>query len=85
MELSRRDDLESLSYMLIYFSLGFLPWRESKECDIVTQKIDIMFHANIPNILIDFISYVRKLEFKEKPKYELFINKFRSEIEVRYK
>jgi len=84
MELSRRDDLESLAYMLIYFSLGFLPWRESKECDIVTQKIDIMFHVNIPNILIDFISYVRKLEFKEKPKYELFINKFTSEIEARY-
>jgi serine/threonine protein kinase len=43
-ELSRRDDIESLSYILAYFGLGRLPWqgikagsRETK-CNLITRK-----------------------------------------------
>lgn len=80
-ELSRRDDLESLGYMLIYFSLGGLPWRETKEKnEILKQKMEIIFQPNVPSILKEFIQYTRAMEFKETPFYEKYINIFMSEI-----
>ena len=83
LELSRRDDLESLGYMLIYFSLGSLPWRESRyeEATILELKEKIVHDKNLPNILREYLSYIRKIEFKEKPKYELFCKNFSSELQ----
>ena len=85
-ELSRRDDLESLGYLLIYFSLGNLPWREidfSKNTDqsIIQLKTEIINNAIITTILKDYVNNVRKLTFQEEPKYELYIQTFKEEIE----
>jgi casein kinase I family protein HRR25 len=81
-ELSRRDDLESLGYMLIYFSLGGLPWRETKEeSKLLKQKMEIILNSKVPTMLKEFINYTRNIEFKETPKYELLINKFKGEID----
>jgi len=84
-ELSRRDDLESLGYMLTYFFLGYLPWREidfsgSEIKEIIKYKTEIINNLNLPIILKDYINYVRNLDFKQKPNYELFINKFKNDI-----
>lgn len=84
-ELSRRDDLESLGYMLTYFVLGQLPWREvdfsGGEVDqIIKYKTEIIDHQVVPSVLREYMTYVRSLEFKEKPNYELFIHKFTDEI-----
>jgi serine/threonine protein kinase len=83
LELSRRDDLESLGYMLIYFSLGNLPWRENvyEEAEIVELKENIIHNKNVPKILTEYLSYIRKIEFTEKPKYELFCKNFSSELQ----
>lgn len=81
-ELSRRDDLESLGYMLIYFSLGGLPWRETKEeKELLKQKMEIIMHPKVPSILKEFLKYTIALEFKEAPCYEKYINIFKSELD----
>ena len=85
-ELSRRDDLESLGYMLLYFSLGNLPWRKidfskNKDINIIQLKNEILDNTNLPSILKEYMNYVRELDFKEEPKYILLIDKFQKEID----
>jgi casein kinase I family protein HRR25 len=82
-ELSRRDDLESLGYMLLYFYLGSLSWQMDTETgfEIITFKQDIINKTNIPVVLINYMKYVRSLEFEEKPNYYLLSDNFKREIE----
>ena len=80
-ELSRRDDLESLGYMLIYFYLGTLSWRDlsfykNTNENIKNLKEKIIVGNKLPNVLIEYIKYVRNLSFEEKPNYFYLINKF---------
>jgi serine/threonine protein kinase len=80
-ELSRRDDLESLGYMLIFFYFGELMWNDCKNNEIIkNMKNNIINNSNIPKILIDYFEIIKKLEFKEKPNYDLIINMFTNEI-----
>ena len=84
-ELSRRDDMESLGYMLIYFYLGKLPWQDlSSENINVIQKLkqDITIQDKLPQILVNYIKYVRCLEYEEKPNYFLIIDNFKRELEI---
>ena len=87
-ELSRRDDLESLGYMFIYFYAGVLPWQldtsnvhMNANEHIIRSKQDIMENTNIPKILTNYIRYVRGLGFSEKPHYSSIINGFNREID----
>ena len=77
-ELSRRDDLESFMYLLIYLRKGNLPWqglpgrnREEKYESIRQRKInttiDTLCHG-LPVQFAHFLKHVRSLNFKEKPK-----------------
>ena len=94
-ELSRRDDMESLGYMLIYFYLGKLPWQDlSSENVNVIQKLkqDITIHDKLPQILVNYIKYVNTQETylttieqeKEKYKNTYFLkdNKDNSTLEI---
>jgi casein kinase I family protein HRR25 len=79
-EQSRRDDLESLAYSLIYFSNGFLPWqgfrvknKEEKYKRILEKKINMKVEEickDLPNEFITFLQYVRSLQYEEKPDYD---------------
>jgi casein kinase I family protein HRR25 len=82
-DLSRRDDLESLSYMLIYFYIGFLPWNDVlDEIIIINLKNNILKNDKCPSVLLDFLRYSRILEYEEKPNYYLIIDNFKREIEI---
>jgi serine/threonine protein kinase len=84
-ELSRRDDMESLGYMLAFLYLGTLPWQEAKveNVDIIKKsKQDITSNDKLPQILVNYIKYVRSLEYEEKPNYFLIVDNFKKELEI---
>jgi len=80
LELSRRDDLESLAYMLLYFYLGKLSWQNITE-NIKQLKQNVLETTKIPKVLVNYINYVRSLQFEEEPNYIFIINDFKRELE----
>ena len=82
-ELSRRDDLESLSYMLMYFYTGWLPWNNiTDDFEIIDLKNSILESKRYPVVLLDFLSYARDLDYDESPNYHYIIDNFKREIEL---
>ena len=86
MEQSRRDDLESVGYVLMYFLRGNLPWQglkiKSKEdrykkiLDKKKETTSEQLCKNFPEEFREYLEYSRNLEYKEEPKYEKLRNKF---------
>jgi len=69
-EPSRRDDLESVIYILIYIYFGKLEWENELDMDkIIKMKENIINNPNIPQYLLQMLSYVRTIEFNERPNY----------------
>ena len=78
-EQSRRDDLESIGYMLVYFLQGSLPWqglaaktKEERFRKIKEKKIACSLEelcSNIPQAFSAYLTYCRGLKFDEKPDY----------------
>ena len=78
-EPSRRDDLESLGYMLIYLYNQELPWDKikSKTKEELTRSIYDMkkkfsikaINQDIPEGMEDYMNYVKSLKFEEDPDY----------------
>jgi serine/threonine protein kinase len=82
-ELSRRDDLESLGYMLIYFYLGELEWQKIDTMNhtiIKEMKLNVIYNPKIPPILIEYINFVRTIRFNEKPYYHILFEMFKREL-----
>jgi serine/threonine protein kinase len=71
--LGRRDDLESLTYLLIYLLRGSLPWLDSGtgHADaILEKKHNILDSYELPDALKKMLKYSRTLAFDSKPDYE---------------
>ena len=78
-EQSRRDDLESLGYMYMYFLRGSLPWQGLKaettgEKEDAIKEIKISTSAeslckDYPKEFCDYLNYCCKLSFDGKPDY----------------
>ena len=76
-EQSRRDDLEGLFYVLIYFCRGSLPWQglghtTDKYARILEAKQDTPpeeLCKDHPKEFVDFFNYCRSLSFEEEPDY----------------
>lgn len=86
-EQSRRDDLESLGYVWMYFLRGSLPWSgiPAKTTEEKMRKITEVKKATsleslcrgFPHEFIYYLNTVRNLEFTEEPEYSEYRKMFR--------
>lgn len=89
-QLSRRDDLESLGYTLLFLLEGFLPWdkvrgrrfhdHSSKTVDIKEQTVQ---SRALPRFLRKYFGRVTRLRFSERPNYASLRILFRKTLEHR--
>jgi len=86
-EQSRRDDMESLGYVLMYFLRGQLPWQGLKAAT-KKQKYDRIMEKKMttptevlcrgfPNEFAIYLNYCRSLRFDDKPDYSYLRKLFR--------
>ncbi|XP_028777824.1 casein kinase 1-like protein 4 [Neltuma alba] len=86
-EQSRRDDLESLGYVLLYFLRGSLPWQglraatKKQKYDRICEKklstpIEILCKS-YPAELASYFHYCRSLTFDQRPDYGFLRRLFR--------
>jgi serine/threonine protein kinase len=79
-EQSRRDDLEAIGYVLMYFLRGHLPWQglhvkqgEDRYKKILMKKRETKAEdlcKGFPKEFIEYINYTRNLEFEADPDYK---------------
>lgn len=87
-EQSRRDDLESLGYVLMYFNRGSLPWQGLKAANkrqkyerISEKKMSTPIEELCKGYPIEFptyLNYCRQLRFEERPDYSYLRQLFRT-------
>lgn len=85
-EPSRRDDLESVGYMLVYFLLGSLPWqglKKEKNTNHIEMIGQVKTQVNIkkmckgiPSCFAEYINYCRELSFETNPDYKFLKSLF---------
>ncbi|OIW17164.1 hypothetical protein TanjilG_18119 [Lupinus angustifolius] len=86
-EQSRRDDLESLGYVLMYFLRGSLPWqglkagnKKQKYEKISEKKVSTSIESlcrGYPSEFLSYFHYCRSLRFDDKPDYAYLKRLFR--------
>ena len=90
-EQSRRDDLESAGYVLMYFLRGSLPWqgipgknKDERYKKILQKKEETTAHElckDFPEEFEKYIDYTRNMEYEEDPDYERLKEYFKNIIE----
>lgn len=89
-EQSRRDDLESLGYTLVYFMQGRLPWQGVQGPDKLERQEKI-FSAKLrasldslckglPTDVLTYMYYCRSLGFEDEPNYGSLRREFRKSL-----
>jgi casein kinase I family protein HRR25 len=95
-EQSRRDDLESVSYVAVYLIKGELPWQgvkgKTKE-ERYAKILEMKRRMNEDDIcsgidggdVKEFMKYVRGLGYEEEPEYKKWMNRFKEVLKRRFK
>ena len=76
--ISRKDDLQSVIYSMIYLIKGCLPWFQLKSQTLIEaydetakikkDKVDDLLEG-LPQTFVTILNYLKKLKFEEKPNY----------------
>lgn len=92
-EQGRKDDMESVGYILVYLYKGKLPWQSIKHKDkqqryklISEKKMEIDEEAlceGMPKEFCVYLKYVRNMDFDEKPHYSSLKKMFEKLYESR--
>ena len=88
-EQSRRDDIESIGYMMVYFMKKRLPWqgvtgtrkmeRYLKIYKLKKNTTPETLCEGLPEEMTEYIRYAKKLEFEQEPNYN-FLRKLFSRM-----
>jgi serine/threonine protein kinase len=91
LEQSRRDDLEAIGYVLLYFLRGSLPWqglkvdkkedRYKKICEKKKTTSAEELCSGFPTEFATYIDYTRKLAFEQDPDYDYIKGLFKTVME----
>ena len=86
LEQSRRDDLESVGYVLMYFLRGSLPWqglkvksKEDRYKKILMKKKETSSEElcqGFPDEFREYMEYTRNMEYTQQPDYDRLRNNF---------
>ncbi|KAH8254165.1 hypothetical protein KR032_008773 [Drosophila birchii] len=92
---SRRSDLECLGYNLVYWSEGYLPWKDvalqqqqekvhrAKELFMtdVPEMLRQFYGKQVPKYLGEFLQQIGQLAYQERPNYERYRKIFMREYQ----
>ncbi|XP_017331337.1 tau-tubulin kinase 1 isoform X2 [Ictalurus punctatus] len=85
--MGRHDDLWSLFYMLVEFTVGQLPWRKIKDKEQVGQIKERYEHKmllkHMPSEFYIFLDHVFGLDYYTKPDYQLLMSVFENSMKER--
>ncbi|KAJ1558278.1 Casein kinase I isoform delta [Nowakowskiella sp. JEL0078] len=83
---TRRDDLESLAYVVIEMALGRLPWSGvqaissadgwRKVCQAKEETVIEDLCRNLPHQFFNLLDYARNLRFSDEPNYSMIVGQF---------
>ena len=83
--LSRRDDLESLAYVLLFLMKDDLPWSKvpsnSGSLEAIKKYKELPLDkicSGAPKQMANFLGYCKQLGFEEEPDYDFLINEILS-------
>mmetsp|Transcript_49332 Transcript_49332/g.89196 ORF Transcript_49332/g.89196 Transcript_49332/m.89196 type:complete len:420 (-) Transcript_49332:46-1305(-) len=87
LEQSRRDDLEAIGHMMIYFLRGSLPWsgleartKQEKYRRIFEKKLQEELSnlcRGFPEAFVTYMKYSRGLEYEKRPDYDMLRGLFK--------
>lgn len=93
-EQSRRDDLESIGYVLVYLIKGILPWQginlkpgDDHFTKIMEKKISTSIEElceGLPKQFLEYFKYTKNLQYTEPPDYIYLKDLFLAVLKTKY-